>query len=107
MNHQTGRIQTKTVYAVTCLTPEQAGPARLAELVRDHCSAEALHHVRDVTYGEDASRIAPAQHLASWPPYATSPLVPMRQADWHNIAAATDHYRSRREQALVLLQITS
>lgn len=56
VNHQTGRVQTKTVYAVTSLTPEQAGPARQAELVQDHW-AWKLCNVRDVTYGEDASRI--------------------------------------------------
>jgi predicted transposase YbfD/YdcC len=73
VNHQTGRIQTKTVYAVTSLTPEQADPARLAELVQDHWSVKALHHVRDVTYGEDASRIRTGTGPASWPPFATSP----------------------------------
>ncbi|MEU2718094.1 hypothetical protein [Streptomyces sp. NPDC007205] len=31
----------------------------------------------------------------------------MRQGGWHNIAAATDHYRSRPEHALALLKITS
>ncbi|MEX3101916.1 MULTISPECIES: ISAs1 family transposase [unclassified Streptomyces] len=51
-NHKTGKAETKTVYAVTSLPPEQAGPARLAELVRSHRSVEALYHVRDLTYGE-------------------------------------------------------
>ncbi|MFF5161403.1 ISAs1 family transposase [Streptomyces sp. NPDC000348] len=49
VSYRAGRVQTKTVYAVTSLFPEQAGPARLAELVQDHWSVEALHHVRDVT----------------------------------------------------------
>lgn len=36
--------------------PTRAGrPEQLAELVRNHQPVEALHHVRDVTYGEDAS----------------------------------------------------
>ncbi|MFE2969347.1 hypothetical protein ACFXKC_37910 [Streptomyces sp. NPDC059340] len=72
-NRKTGKVETKTVYAVTSLSPEQAGPARLAELMQEHWSVEALHYVRDVTYSEDAGGYAPAPHPAPWPPCATSP----------------------------------
>ncbi|WP_327745767.1 hypothetical protein OHO28_08510 [Streptomyces europaeiscabiei] len=37
--------------------PEQATPERIAELIRGHWQVEALHHVRDVTFAEDASRV--------------------------------------------------
>ncbi|MET7685157.1 ISAs1 family transposase, partial [Streptomyces sp. NPDC005423] len=47
----------KTVYAVTSLTAEQAGPAQLAALIRGHWQIEALHHVRDTTFAEDASQL--------------------------------------------------
>ena len=46
-----------TVYAVTSLTHAQARPARLADLIRGHWAIEALHHVRDVTFAEDSSRV--------------------------------------------------
>ncbi|MGW4519333.1 ISAs1 family transposase, partial [Streptomyces sp. NPDC004393] len=107
VNHRTGRIQTKTVYAVTSLSPERAGPARLAELVQDHWSVEALHHVRDVTYGEDASRIRTGTAPRLIATLRNLAIGLMRQAGWHNIAAATDHYRSRPERALTLLKIAS
>ncbi|MET8536988.1 hypothetical protein ABZV67_35555 [Streptomyces sp. NPDC005065] len=107
MNHQTGRVQTKTVYAVTSLTPEQAGPTRLAELVQDHWSVEALHHVRDVTYGEDASRIHTGTAPRLMATLRNLAISLMRQVGWHNIAAAADHYRSRPEHAITLLKITS
>ncbi|MFG3296583.1 ISAs1 family transposase [Streptomyces sp. NPDC048179] len=107
VNHQTGRVQTKTVYAVTSLTPEQADPARLAELVQDHWSVEALHHVRDVTYGEDASRIRTDTAPRLMATLRNLAIGLIRQAGWHNIAAATGHYRSRPEHALTLLKITS
>jgi hypothetical protein len=34
-----------------------ARPARLADLLRGHWAIEALHHVRDVTFAEDASQV--------------------------------------------------
>jgi hypothetical protein len=45
-----------TVYAITSLPFAQASPARLADLIRGHWAIEALHHIRDVTFAEDASQ---------------------------------------------------
>jgi predicted transposase YbfD/YdcC len=46
------------VYGITSLTPKQAGPFRLLELIRDHWSIEnRLHYRRDVTLGEDACQV--------------------------------------------------
>jgi hypothetical protein len=55
--HAPRRLKTVTVYAVTSLPFEQASPARLAGLLRGHWVIEALHHIRDVTFAEDASQI--------------------------------------------------
>jgi hypothetical protein len=46
-----------TVYAITSLTAQQASSARLADLLRGHWAIEALHHVRDVTFAEDACKV--------------------------------------------------
>ena len=51
----TGRISRETVYAITTLTSADATTAELARLTREHWSVEAHHHVRDMTFGEDAS----------------------------------------------------
>jgi predicted transposase YbfD/YdcC len=51
----TGRASRQTVYAVTSLTSAEATAQDLARLVREHWSIEAHHHIRDVTFGEDAS----------------------------------------------------
>jgi predicted transposase YbfD/YdcC len=51
------RFKTVIVYAVTSLPFEQASPARLADLLRGHWAIEALHHLRDVTFAEDASQV--------------------------------------------------
>ena len=57
---KTRRRRTVTVYAVTSLPFEQASPARLADLLRGHWAIEALHHLRDVTFCEDASQLRTA-----------------------------------------------
>jgi len=53
----TNRWQTVVVYAITSVPFEQARPARLADLLRGHWAIEALHHIRDVTFAEDASQV--------------------------------------------------
>jgi predicted transposase YbfD/YdcC len=57
LDAQARRWQTVTVYAITSLPFEQARPARLADLLRGHWAIEARHHVRDVTFCEDASQV--------------------------------------------------
>jgi predicted transposase YbfD/YdcC len=53
-----GKTTKETVHGITSLTPEQASPERLLALTRGHWGIEnGLHYRRDVTMGEDASRI--------------------------------------------------
>ncbi|WP_369679606.1 hypothetical protein [Streptomyces mirabilis] len=68
-----GKTTVKTVYAVTSLTAEQATPAQLARLVRDHWKVEALHHVRGTTVAEDASQLRTGN-------------APRAMATWRNLA---------------------
>ncbi|MGW5433358.1 ISAs1 family transposase [Streptomyces sp. NPDC004059] len=72
-DRKTGKTTITTVYAVTSLTAEQAAPARLAQLVRDHWKIEALHHVRDTTFAEDASQLRIGN-------------APRAMATWRNLA---------------------
>jgi predicted transposase YbfD/YdcC len=52
---RTGNVSRETVYAITTLTAAHATPDDLARLVREHWTVEAHHHVRDVTFTEDAA----------------------------------------------------
>ncbi|MGC9541224.1 ISAs1 family transposase [Streptomyces sp. UG1] len=106
VNTKTGKVQTKTVYAVTSLTPDQTGPAQLAKLVQGHWSVETLHYVRDMTYTEDASKIRTGSAPRAMATLRNLAIGLMRQAGWTNIAAAADHYRSRPDYATALLKIT-
>lgn len=49
------RTTKEVVYAITDLTRDQAGSPALSTFVRGHWQIEAIHHIRDVTFGEDAS----------------------------------------------------
>ena len=57
-NKAAGKRSQETVYAITSLDHRQADPGLLAGWLQNHWGIEnRVHHVRDVTHGEDASRI--------------------------------------------------
>lgn len=52
------RCTREVVYAITSLPADRLDPKALLQLSRDHWQIEnCLFHVRDVTFGEDASRV--------------------------------------------------
>ena len=67
------RWRTVTGYAVTNLTAAQASPARLADWIRGHWGIEAVHHLRDVTFAEDASQTRTGTAPRAMASRATSP----------------------------------
>jgi predicted transposase YbfD/YdcC len=53
-----GETTVEVSYFITSLDRGRAGATRLGELIRGHWGIEnRLHYVRDVTWGEDASRV--------------------------------------------------
>ncbi|MEV5673810.1 hypothetical protein AB0L28_34270 [Streptomyces sp. NPDC052503] len=99
MNRTTGKISLKTVYAVTSLAAEQAPPVRLAQLIRGHWTVGALHHVRDVTFAEDASQPRTGNAPQAMATYRNLAIGALRLAGVRNIAAgirrtARDHTRT-------------
>ena len=55
---KTGKTTQETVYGLTSLRPTAASPGRLLVLVRSYWGIEnGLHHRRDVTFREDATRL--------------------------------------------------
>jgi predicted transposase YbfD/YdcC len=81
--------RTVTVSAVTSLTAAQASPARLADWIRGHWGIEALHHIRDTTYAEDASRVRTG-------------TAPRAMASLRNLAIAILHANGHRNIAQAL-----
>lgn len=53
-DHEGTRLSKEVVHGVTSLNPDQAGPVKIADLVRRHWAIENRSHwVRDVVYAED------------------------------------------------------
>ncbi|MGP4088320.1 ISAs1 family transposase [Streptomyces sp. KR55] len=106
VDRKTGKVSIKTVYAVTSLTAEQATPAELARLIRSHWKIEALHHVRDMTFAEDASQLrtgSAPRAMATWRNLAIGAL---RLAGKSNIAAGLRHNARDANRPLTLLGLT-
>jgi predicted transposase YbfD/YdcC len=108
--HQTrrrGRWQIEVHYKITSLPTELAGPADLLRLSRRHWAIEnQLHYVRDVTLGEDASRIrsgAAPQALAA---IRNLILAVLHRARMHNRAAGLRYFAWHPDQAAQALGLT-
>ncbi|MEU2742268.1 hypothetical protein ABZ656_45030 [Streptomyces sp. NPDC007095] len=75
------------VYAVTSLTAEQATVAHLAHLVCEHWKIEALHHVRDATFADDASQLRTGNESRAMATWRNLAIGAFRTAGVENIAA--------------------
>lgn len=99
-----GRTTTEVVYGVTSLPRDRADASRLLGLVRRHWGIEnQLHHVRDVTLGEDACRVrsgSAPQALAGLRNAAAYVLGRVRPG---NLAAATRHLLAKPRKAIRLI----
>jgi predicted transposase YbfD/YdcC len=83
------KLSAETVLAVTALTPAQASPAFLLDRNRDHWAIEnGLHHRRDVTLGEDASRLRAGQSPRLFAAAANVVTSVLNRAGHRNHAAA-------------------
>ncbi|GIH66627.1 ISAs1 family transposase [Microbispora siamensis] len=103
-NNATGKT---TIVTITSLHPGQITHAHLAGLIRGHWSIEALHHIRDVTYREDACKMRTGAAPRIMASLRNLAIGLARLVGWTNIAAATDHYRSHPTDALQLLGLTN
>ncbi|HEY8987044.1 MAG TPA: ISAs1 family transposase [Streptomyces sp.] len=106
VNRQTGKTTIKTIYAVTSLPAGQATPAQLAALIRGHWSIEALHHIRDVTFAEDASQLRTGNAPRAMATWRNLTVGALRTAGVRGIAAALRGNARDPQRALALLGLT-
>jgi predicted transposase YbfD/YdcC len=102
----TNRWQTVTVYAITSLSFEVARPARLADLLRGHWAIEALHHIRDVTFAEDASQVRTGATPGVMAALRNLVIGVLSRAGPVNVAAALRHHARDPYRPLVTLGIS-
>jgi len=105
-DQKTKKWRTVTVYAITSLTAVQARPAELAGHIRGHWGIEVLHHIRDVTYTEDASQVRTGNGPRAMASLRNLAIVILRRAGRSNIAKALRHNARDALRPLALLGIT-
>lgn len=98
----TGKISLQSVYPVTSLAAEHAPPAQLAQLVRGHWTIEALHHIRDVTFTEDASQLRTGNTPRAMATCRDLAIGALRLAGVHSIAAGLRQTAQDQTRALNL-----
>jgi predicted transposase YbfD/YdcC len=98
-----GETTRETVYGITSLSVAQADAARWLELTRGHWGIEnSLHYKRDVTLGEDASRVrreAAPQVMAA----LRNSIVHLLDRTADSLAAAVRTMSNCLDKALALL----
>jgi predicted transposase YbfD/YdcC len=93
----------ETVYAITSLPWRQARPDLIADALRGHWQIEALHWIRDVSYGEDLSQIRTGNGPAVMATLRNFAVSRHRLAGDTNIAHACRRTARHPNRALALL----
>jgi hypothetical protein len=73
---KTGKATRHTVHVITDMTAREVSPQLIGRLARSQRGIEAVHHVRDTTFAEDASRSGPDTARKTWPRFETSRSTP-------------------------------
>jgi predicted transposase YbfD/YdcC len=103
---KTEEVREETVYGVTSLTPQQADPERLLELVRCHWHIENKSHwVRDVTFSEDKSQVRCGNIPQVMAAIRNMAIGLMRWLGYTNIASACRYFAAQPWDALEAIGI--
>ncbi|MER6210964.1 ISAs1 family transposase [Streptomyces sp. NPDC001642] len=98
----------ESVYAVTSLEAHEAGPADLAAAIRGHWGIEnSSHHVRDVTFAEDASSVHTGTAPRAMATLRNLAIGVLKTLGADNIAKTTRAIRDEPGRALPILSITN
>jgi len=94
----------EVVYLITTLSPRLASPVRLLTLVRGHwCIENSLHSVRDVTFGEDRSRLRTGNAPQVMAALRNLAITLLHRGGDFQIAAARRHFSYHPDEAFALL----
>jgi hypothetical protein len=87
-------------------SPTPGQPARLADLLRGHWGIEALHHLRDVTFAEDASQLRTGAGPHVMATLRNLVIGVLSRAGPVNLAAALRHHARDPARPLATLGIS-
>jgi predicted transposase YbfD/YdcC len=100
------KVERETVHGLTSLTPQQADPARLLKLNRDHWSIEnKSHYVRDMAYDEDRSQVRANQGPQVMAALRNFVISLLRLAGFEKIVSALRACARSSRRALRLLGV--
>jgi len=103
---KTGEVSKETVYGISSLSPEEASPKRLSEILRNHWHIENKSHwVRDVTFDEDRSQVRIGNTPQVMSALRNTVIGLMRYSGITNIASACRKFSAQPELALELIGI--
>lgn len=101
---KSGKRSYEVSYGLVSLRPEEAGAASIERLWRGHWTIEnPIHHVRDVTFGEDAGHAAQGTTAHTLAALRNGLLTVFRSANWRSIPDALAHYGASVARVFTLI----
>jgi len=101
---KTGVVRQETVYGVTSLRTDEAGPKRLLALVRGYWAIEnGLHYRRDRTLREDATRMTSPTLAQAMAILNNLVIALVFQHKWRNLPQARRYYNAHLQHTLSLV----
>jgi predicted transposase YbfD/YdcC len=101
---KSGKCSREVSYGLVSMRPEEAGAASIKRLWRGHWTIEnPVHHVRDVTFGEDAGHAAQGNTAHTLAALRNGLLTLFRSANWRSIPDALAHYGASVTRVFTLI----
>lgn len=89
---------------ITSCSPQEASASQLLDAIREHWGIEnRLFYVRDVTFGEDASRVRTGDAPQVMAALRNTIISLLNRVGWGNKAAALRRYAAHYEEALAII----
>lgn len=101
---RTGKTTVQIRYAITSLAPDQVSLRQLEQLWRGHWTIEnQVHHVRDVSFGEDANRVRTGNAVEVLAALRNAIMALLRYEGWPCLPTACRHFAAHPQLALHLI----
>jgi len=103
---KTGEVSEEVTYGISSLGWQEASAAQVEALWRGHWGIEnKVHHVRDVTLGEDAGQMRVGNAPQALAALRNGLLTLLRQTGVTNIADAIRHYAASLSETFALIGV--